>query len=267
MHDTKYKSINLGEEVIKEMIKSSIFGVPVSAKAAMTAYRLMIKRVTLIAKPLIDFENMPYRVQKRLLYHNADMVVSLRGAHFFQMKKEGQVQILYSLGIDDLETVNTIIAEVKRTHNAQIQDYKTIEYRNFNTIQEINENAEGEKRYELLLSRVGEIFAFDEVLLTLLSYVLLFCSDFDDEVVDIKIRQSIQTAQQRLIVILQRYVYAMYPETKTDKVIKNVLNCLGDLRELCSIKQKRRSEPIRKVKFSYSSYNVNRESQLNNPSS
>jgi len=31
-HDIQYKSINFGEDVIKEMIMSSVFGIPVSAK-------------------------------------------------------------------------------------------------------------------------------------------------------------------------------------------------------------------------------------------
>ena len=31
-HEIQYKSINFGEDVIKEMIMSSVFGIPVSAK-------------------------------------------------------------------------------------------------------------------------------------------------------------------------------------------------------------------------------------------
>ena len=32
VHDRHYMSINFGEDVIKEMIMSSVFGIPVSAK-------------------------------------------------------------------------------------------------------------------------------------------------------------------------------------------------------------------------------------------
>ena len=32
VHDVHYTSINFGEDVIKEMIMSSVFGIPVSAK-------------------------------------------------------------------------------------------------------------------------------------------------------------------------------------------------------------------------------------------
>ena len=33
-HDIQYKAINFGEDVIKEMIMSSVFGIPVSAKVS-----------------------------------------------------------------------------------------------------------------------------------------------------------------------------------------------------------------------------------------
>jgi hypothetical protein len=39
-----------GEELIKEMVMSSVFGVPLSVSATMTAYRLMIQRVTKVAQ-------------------------------------------------------------------------------------------------------------------------------------------------------------------------------------------------------------------------
>ena len=85
-HDMHYKSINFGEDLIKEMIMSSIFGIPMSANTAMSAYRLMVQRVTRVSKHYNDFQSLSVKVQGILLKHNADLVVSLRGASFFQMK-------------------------------------------------------------------------------------------------------------------------------------------------------------------------------------
>ena len=42
-HDVQYKSIAFGEELIKEMVMASVFGVPLSTTAAMTGYRLAQK--------------------------------------------------------------------------------------------------------------------------------------------------------------------------------------------------------------------------------
>ena len=45
LHDRSYKSVNFGEDLIKEMLFSSVCRIPLSAKSTMTAYRLMIQRV------------------------------------------------------------------------------------------------------------------------------------------------------------------------------------------------------------------------------
>jgi uncharacterized protein YaaW (UPF0174 family) len=48
--DPKFPIVFSGEELIKEMVMSSVFGVPLSVNATMTAYRLMIQRVTKVAQ-------------------------------------------------------------------------------------------------------------------------------------------------------------------------------------------------------------------------
>ena len=55
----------------------------------MTAYRLMIQRVARVAQNFSDFLDLPTIAQTTLLKNNADMIVSLRGAVFFEMKKQG----------------------------------------------------------------------------------------------------------------------------------------------------------------------------------
>lgn len=75
IHDINYKSINFGEELIKEMVMSSVFKVPLSPSATMTAYRLMIQRVTKVAQGFDPFINLPYKMQSTLLKHNADLVI------------------------------------------------------------------------------------------------------------------------------------------------------------------------------------------------
>jgi hypothetical protein len=252
VYNQNYKSVNFGEEILKEMIMSSVFGVPVSAKTAMSAYQLMLKRVTIVATRFTEFSNLPFSVQQCLLQHNADMVVSLRGAQFFQLKQQGKDQILCSLGAGDVEIAKTMIAEVQKTHNTIEKDYKAIEYRKFNTIQNKVDNSSDEERYDLLLSRVGDNVAFDENILTLFSYVILFCTDFIDDAINTTTQKMINEAQSLLITLLQKYVYLTYPKPNATIVFKRVLECIQDLRELCYIKQRRRIIAIRKVKFTES---------------
>ena len=236
---------------------SSVFGASMSAKIAMYAYRLMLQRVAVVANSFKEFSKLPSKVQECLLQHNADMVVSLRGAHFFQMKKQGQDQILGSLGIDDVQTANNIIAEVQKTHNTNEKDYKAIDYKQFNTIQKKMDNSPEEERYDLLLSRVGTNVCFDENIITLFSYVILFSTYFIDDAINSTSQKSIEEVQGHLITLLQKYIYFTYPKSAAATIFKGVLECIQDLRELCCIKQQRThtSIPIRKVQFT-NSFNV-----------
>ena len=225
----------MGEGIIKEMIMSSMFGIPLSAKAAMDAYRLMTERVACVAQHFKDFINLPCRIQKVLLKHNADLIVSLRGAVFFQMEK-GLDQILSSLGIDELESAkNMIKATLQPYQITQEEPYKFIEYDMFNTIQDRKDNPAAERRHDLLQSRIGAAVGFNQNLMKILSYVLIFCSDFSDEMISEVEINNIQKAQKGLILFLQRYVYATYPQTMATTVYEGVMECVGNLTEMRSI--------------------------------
>ena len=237
-HDKNYKSINFGEDLIKEMIMSSIFGIPMSANTAMSAYRLMVQRVTKVSKNFIDFRNLSFKAQGTLLKHNADLVVSLRGAAFFYMKT-GLDQILTSLGFEDLETAKNMILTTLKSNSTKETDYKKIDYKKFNTIQKTAEQSALERKYDSLLAKIGAAVSFNQNLVKILSYILMFCSDFSDDEMDISDRTNIEQAQEKVILISQRYIYATYPEEMASSVYGNLMECIGNLRELVFIKSKR----------------------------
>lgn len=192
-----------------------------------------------------DFTNLSFKVQGTLLKHNADLVVSLRGAAFFHMKT-GLDQILTSLGFEDLETAKNMILTTLKSNSTKEGDYKKIEYKKFNTIQKTAEESATEHRYDSLLSRIGAAVTFNQNLVKILSYILIFCSDFSDDEIDVSDRTNIEKAQEKLIAIAQRYVYATYPEDMASPVFSNLMECLGNLRELCFIKSKRGTIQARK---------------------
>ena len=98
-HDKVYHSVNFGEVLIKEMLMCSMFGVSVSTSAAIQGYRLQVERITRTANSLKCFTNLQKVDQVSLLKENADLLVSLRGAIFFDKKKKGVDQLLSSMGI------------------------------------------------------------------------------------------------------------------------------------------------------------------------
>ena len=97
-HDSVYHSVNFGEVLIKEMLMCSMFGVPVSTSAAIQGYRLQVERITRIANDLSLFTELDKVDQVALLKENADLLVSLRGAIFFDNKKPGMDQVMSSMG-------------------------------------------------------------------------------------------------------------------------------------------------------------------------
>jgi len=231
LHDRSYKSVNFGEDLIKEMVFSSVCGIPLSAKSTMTAYRLMIQRVHRVATGFDPFSNLSLRTQSALLKHNADLVVSLRGAIFFERRKQGLDQIVITLGINDCDFAKQII------ENARQQQINKIQYSSMNTLQRIDTSSPAEQRYNRLLERVGSSVSFDVNLSKILTYVLIFMSEFSATEVDE--RAELQTVQETMIRMLQRYIYARYPREMAVQMFAKMLHCVGDLQELTWIKKQR----------------------------
>lgn len=229
-HDRHYKSVAFGEELIKEMVICSVFKKPLETSIALKAYRTMVTRVTKVAQGFDHFVDLNYGTQSALLKQNADLLVSLRGAVFFDDKKKGLDQILYSMGVDDIETgKKMIMVTLKNAGNLGRIDYKT-----FNSIQKIDDN-ETEKRYEQLLARVGSTVSIRPEIVKLFSYIILFSSDFTH----IENRVRVDSIQEMLINMLKRFLFSQYSRPVAVSLFANILHCIGDLRELTHIKKQR----------------------------
>ena len=229
-HDRCYKSVDFGEDLIKEMLFSSVCGVSLSVQSAMTAYRLMIQRVNRVATGFDPFSRLSSRSQSTLLKHNADLVVSLRGAVFFETNKQGMDQIVISLGINDCDFARKLIFDAKQ------QKINKIHYSSMNALQKIEVSSPAELRYNKLMERVGSTMTFDVNLVKLLSYVLLFLCDFEDSLED---QADVVSCQETMIRMLQRYVFGKYPRKMAVNLFSKVLSCVTDLQELTWIKKQR----------------------------
>ena len=97
-HNDIYVSVNFGEALIKDMLMSSMSGLPISTSSAINGYHLQRERMTRIANSLEGFTGLRKSDQTNLLKENVDLLVNLRGAIFFDKKKGGLDQILCSMG-------------------------------------------------------------------------------------------------------------------------------------------------------------------------
>ena len=118
----------------------------------------------------------------------------------------------------------------------------------FNIIQDRTENPAAERRHDLLQSLVGDYVGFNQNLIKILSYVLIFCGDYkcdETKLSEVEIK-NIKKVQDGLIVFLTRYVYATYPQTMAKTVDERLMECVRNLREIVFITKKRRVTEVLK---------------------
>jgi len=235
-HEERYRSVNFGEELIKEMIMCSMFGIPVSTSAAIAGYRLTVERITRIAHNLECFTDLSKIDQNALLKENADLLVSLLGAIFFDSRKKGVDQVLISMGVDDMETINSMFTPL-----LQENQMKHIDYATFNSIQVIA-NPVTEQRYNSLQAKVAELIC-DEICVILVYYIILFSSDF----CVLADRRQVERNQGTFLNMLHRYLYSKTPRHKACQEMASVLSSLTCLREMADIKKSRAINPTVKI--------------------
>jgi len=246
LHDQHYRAINFGEDIIKSMIMSSIYGMPMSEKDCTSSYKLTIQRVVRVAKHFTEFTDLPNEVQELLLKHNADLIVSLREAVFFQMDN-GIDQILNSCGKEDVKVAKNLIMSTLNSKNVKESDYKMIPYEKNNNSQKVTDKSNDamEGKYHHFLTRIGAAVSFNPNLVKLLSYLILFCTVSEDNEIDIIGTSLIKKAQDHLIHITQKYVFSTYPGTMASSVFEEMMKCIGLLKKLCSLQNQR--ETIKKL--------------------
>ena len=84
-------------------------------------------------------------------------------------------QIILSLGVEDTEFAGKLIRDGRQ------QRINKIQYSAMNSLQKIEASSPTEQRYLQLLERVGGTMAIDVNIVKILSYILIFLSEFVDD--------------------------------------------------------------------------------------
>lgn len=231
-HDLQYRSISFGEQLIKEIIMCSMFGIPITQNAALSGYKLTVARIQKIADHLDTFKGLTTNDQTILLKENADLLVSLRGAIFFDSRKRGVNQVLVSMGVEDMESIKTMFAPLIRDRE---QSLKYIEYSNFNSIQKV-EKSPTEQRYNFLQSKVAETIGDDTIISVLLTYIILYSPDF----CSLQQHRRIEMIQEQYIRMLERYISmkSVGPSAHAHDLAATLEN-VTRIREMADIKKNR----------------------------
>ena len=121
-YDEKYLLVNFGEELIKEMILCSMFGIHMSETSMSCWYQLEVERVTKIANGLEELNNMSYSDQGTIMEENLGLLVCLQGAIFFDRRENGLDQLLSSIGPGMIQsyTCSLFMLHYANAHSKQI---------------------------------------------------------------------------------------------------------------------------------------------------
>lgn len=252
LFDCQYHSVSLGESLLKEIVMCAAFGVPISPAGTVSAYRLMIERVTRVAKALNTFDQLPARVQKLLLRQNADLMVCLQAAIFFDDRNGGLTQIFSSMGKDDHSKGMEIIEHVRRAKQGKNQkecNMARIDYAMFNSIQDLNDQ-KLEGQFQRLLFRVAQVARKDPMLMKVLSLIVLFTSDNVDGLTKEEV-EEVDRKRLELTGILYRFITNYYKFHQAVLFFSHMINCIGDLSELSNINMRRSftSDAIKSFQF------------------
>merc|ERR1719278_1032379 len=242
-HDVVYFSVNFGEVLIKEMLMCSMFGVQVSSSAALQGYKLQVERITRIANSLPAFNNQVKADQNALLKENADLIVSLCGAIFFDKKKKGIDQILSSMGTQDKSMIEKMFKSLMENH-----EMNHIEYKIFNSIQD-PANKKTEEHYTNLQGKVADAVS-DHLTSVMMTYIILFSPDF----VQLENKKIVEKIQFNYLKLLEKHIYSSEPQETGRSRFVSILNAITCVREMADIKKARSI-----TQSAYSSYTTQEE--------
>ena len=160
------------------------------------------------------------------------LIFSLR-LIFMEQRKQGMEQLTNSLSPHDSEITKKLIKDIKSSPDniAKLRkiDYKTRMARFGITDKNLLE------RHKLLETRVGQRLSLNPLMMSLLSYILLFSTDVDDQKANSNEWNRIEKTQETLVLILQRYIYATCSTNMAYLQFSKIMESLIDLRELCNI--------------------------------
>ena len=228
-----YESINAGGYIIKQLVFSALFSVPVPEKYLIAINSLLLHRFIKVSQNIPHFSKLPTRLQNVLLKHNAYMNTILRETCYNERnRKFGRIQGLP--GFDKRECSEDMI---KMLLKADEDPSKIYEKNCQATLSKYMKQPEFE-RIHLLIQIIQPKVAYDPNIIILLSHVVLFCSDFEDESISTTEKSCIEKIQEEISSLLQRYLFAKFPRGMAILGFSKVMETLVDLREIATIKMK-----------------------------
>ena len=229
-YDIQYKSVKLGEQLIKLMIFSLIYNIPLSRDKQREFIQIQTQRIVKIAKCFPEFNNLPSRLQEILLKQNVFMVYTVIQA---TSDKFDTIDALINkcLNQDDSAIMKCIIAFVSASKPGKYIGLETINPQKDILIREYDDFML-HKAYQILKHHIRRNLAQDHTISVLIAYAALFNSDIHNEIISDSERGTIGNIQESILLTLQRYLYVTNSHSVALVYFTKAVETLIKLREV-----------------------------------
>ena len=225
-YDKSFKSILIGSEILKQLLFSSLFRIPMSFQCQMDVFRLTKERLINVAENFPAFQQLPIRLQENCLINNLPMLIAIRAGTSCESGKP-EDHMRRSCGPEDSLMAKDMLAQVAKERPPRVplkilSRNQNIEFRDIKS----------KERYDFVKNLVHKNVGQDQNIIILMSYISLFsCNDDTIRTGQDEIKK-LQSIQENLMLILQRYIYATYAHEATSCMMTKFIDTLVALNEV-----------------------------------
>ena len=225
-YDKSFKSILIGSEILKQLLFSSIFGIPMSLQCQIAVFRLTKERLINVAANFPAFQQLSIRLQENCLRNNLPMLIAIRAATS-SVSGKPEDHMRRSCGPEDTLIAENMISEVAKERPPRVPLKILSRNQNFEF-----RDRKSKERYDFLRNLVSENIGHDQNIVIILSYIALFSCNNDTTRTGEDEIKKLQSIQENLIQILQRYIYATYDLEATTCTLTKSIETLVALNEV-----------------------------------
>ena len=225
-YDTNFKSVSIGNQILKQLLFSSLFGIPMSLECQKDVFRLTKQRVIKVATSFPAFHHLSHELQQNCLKSNISMLIAVRAATTANSGKP-EDHMKRSCGPEDSEMAKRLIAEVAKERPPRHSLKIVSRNQNFEFC-----DKRSKERYESVKSTVRKNVGYDPNLVILLSYISLFSCNHGTILSGRNEIKQLHGIQENLVLMLQRYIYAINPEEDASSRFTKAMETLVELNEV-----------------------------------
>ena len=228
-HDHSIKKVRIGDHILRQLLFSKLFNVPLSSKSSELLFSVVIQRSKDVAMASRDFMCLSNKLQRILLNGNISAIATIRLAVMDSIN-DPREQMEKSMGPEDLEISESLRHQVLNgPSNFRLND-GPISFK-FRTSEQCFITTPSDEEQRSLRSVIRRKVACDQKLAVLMTYAALFSYDIDTQYLNKSEKQILNQMKENAMMIVKRYLYTSYSSDNASLKLNDSLEILEALRD------------------------------------